>query len=104
MGHRGDDSAGVVRGDLSALEMLLERLLARRARVRELIVGFGESARRPFPNWGEGEGKVVRERWRKQNGCKIVSRIREWCEAGKGEAWRNASSASSNSSVMCRIR
>ena len=39
-------------GDLSALEVLIERLLARRARVRELIVAFGESARRPFPNWG----------------------------------------------------
>jgi hypothetical protein len=46
-------------GDLSALEGLLERLLARRARVRELIVGFGESARRPFPNWGE-EGEKGR--------------------------------------------
>ena len=39
-------------GDVSALEVLIERLLARRARVRELIVAFGESARRPFPNWG----------------------------------------------------
>jgi hypothetical protein len=46
-------------GDLSALELLINRLLARRARVRELIVGFGESARRPFPNWGEaGENRV----------------------------------------------
>jgi hypothetical protein len=50
-------------GDLSALEVLVERLLARRARVRELIVGFGESARRPFPNWGEGGEKRVRERF-----------------------------------------
>src|SRR5580658_8170407 len=46
-------------GDLSALEMLVERLLARRARVRELIVGFRESGRRPFPNWGE-----AREEWK----------------------------------------
>jgi hypothetical protein len=46
-------------GDLSALELLIDRLLARRARVRELIVGFGETARRPFPNWGEaGENRV----------------------------------------------
>jgi hypothetical protein len=50
-------------GDVSTLEMLLERLLARRARVRELIVGFGESARRPFPNWGEEGEKGARERW-----------------------------------------
>jgi hypothetical protein len=46
-------------GDLSALELMIDRLLARRARVRELIVGFGESARRPFPNWGEVGGKPL---------------------------------------------
>jgi hypothetical protein len=50
-------------GDLSALEMLIDRLLARRGRVRELIVGFGESARRPFPNWGEVGENGGRERW-----------------------------------------
>jgi hypothetical protein len=50
-------------GDVSALEVLLERLLARRARVRELIVGFGESARWPFPNWGEEGEKGLRERF-----------------------------------------
>jgi hypothetical protein len=55
-------------GQLSALEMLLERLLARRARVRELIVAFGESGRRPFPNWGsrgeEGpEGRFAEPSW-----------------------------------------
>ena len=47
-------------GDLSALEALLERLLARRARVRELIVAFRESARKPFPNWGAGGEKIAR--------------------------------------------
>jgi hypothetical protein len=51
-------------GDVSALEVLLERLLARRARVRELIVGFGESGRRPFPNWGEEGENRLRERFR----------------------------------------
>jgi hypothetical protein len=50
-------------GDLSALELLIDRLLARRARVRELIVGFGESARRPFPNWGEAGENGVGERF-----------------------------------------
>ena len=50
-------------GDISALEMLIDRLLARRARVRELIVGFGESARKPFPNWGKVGEKAGRERW-----------------------------------------
>jgi hypothetical protein len=38
-------------GDVSALEGLLKGLLARRSRVRDLITGFGKSARRPFPNW-----------------------------------------------------
>ena len=50
-------------GDVSALEKLIERLLARRGRVRELIVGFGESARKPFPNWGEMREKGGSERW-----------------------------------------
>jgi hypothetical protein len=60
-------------GDLSGVEMLLERLLARRVRVRELIVGFGESARRPFPNWGEEGEKRLRERFREV----------EWVEDGE---------------------
>jgi hypothetical protein len=45
-------------GDLSGLEVLVERLLARRARVRELIGAFRESARQPFPNWGGRAEKV----------------------------------------------
>jgi hypothetical protein len=40
-------------GDLSALESLIEQLLARRRRVSELIMAFRESARVPFPNWRE---------------------------------------------------
>lgn len=39
-------------GDVSALESLVERLLQRRSRVRELITEFRETARAPFPNWG----------------------------------------------------
>src|ERR1700722_2098490 len=54
-------------GDLSALEALLERLLARRRRVRELIMGFRESARRPFPNWGVGGEKEVGRRIEGEN-------------------------------------
>jgi hypothetical protein len=49
--------------DVSALEVLIERLLARRARVRELIVAFGESARRPFPNWGRDAKEGLEERY-----------------------------------------
>jgi hypothetical protein len=48
-------------GDLSALEVLVERLLARRARVRELIVAFRESSRRPFPNWGAAAQQPLRQ-------------------------------------------
>ena len=38
------------------MEALVEKLLARRSRIRELIEGFGKSDRKPFPKWGE-EGK-----------------------------------------------
>jgi hypothetical protein len=57
-------------GDLAALEVLLERLLARRARVRELIVAFRESARQPFPNWG-GD---------RENALQPGFDIREWIQ------------------------
>jgi HipA-like kinase len=36
-----------------ALERLVRELIERRARVRELIMAFGMSPRRPFPNWRE---------------------------------------------------
>ena len=37
--------------DWAALERLIERLYARRTRVRELIVAARNSGREPFPNW-----------------------------------------------------
>lgn len=46
-------------GDGDVLEELVAGLLARRGRVRELIVRFRESDRRPFPNWIEGVKVVV---------------------------------------------
>lgn len=39
-------------GDTALMEGLMERLLDRRVRVRELITAFRESDRRPFPRWG----------------------------------------------------
>ena len=45
-------------GDLSELEQLVEKLLARRGRVRELVDGFRESDRKPFPNWMPGAEKI----------------------------------------------
>ena len=38
-------------GDLAEMETLVEKLLARRARIRELVDSFACSDRRPFPNW-----------------------------------------------------
>ena len=51
-------------GDLSEMESLVEKLLARRGRIRELIEGFGRSDRKPFPKWGDGEkrGKKIGRR------------------------------------------
>ena len=40
-------------GDWEALEKLVAALLERRERVRELITGFRNSSRNPFPNWKE---------------------------------------------------
>ena len=46
-------------GDVAEMEALVEKLLARRGRIRELIEGFRRSDRVPFPNWGKmGEEKV----------------------------------------------
>jgi hypothetical protein len=39
-------------GDLSEMEALVEKLLARRSRIRELIEEFRRSDRNPFPLWG----------------------------------------------------
>jgi len=44
-------------GSISEMEELVERLLGRRVRVRELIESFRESSRGPFPNWVRGGGK-----------------------------------------------
>jgi hypothetical protein len=44
-------------GDVSEMERMIESLLARRVRVRELIEGFRDSDRQPFPNWGNGKGE-----------------------------------------------
>ncbi len=44
-------------GDPGEMEALVEKLLARRGRIRELVEGFGKSDRRPFPKWGEKRGE-----------------------------------------------
>jgi hypothetical protein len=40
-------------GDLADIEQLIETLLKRRSRVRELIAAFRDSDREPFPFWGK---------------------------------------------------
>jgi hypothetical protein len=50
-------------GDVSAFEALVEQLLKRRSRVRELIDEFRESSREPFPNWGKSAEKLGAEQF-----------------------------------------
>jgi hypothetical protein len=46
-------------GDPREIELLMERLLERRSRVRELIGSFRESNREPFPYWGRKTSVVM---------------------------------------------
>ncbi len=50
-------------GDQGEMEALVEKLLARRSRIRELIWAFGESDRKPFPIWGRGALESAEEPW-----------------------------------------
>jgi hypothetical protein len=50
-------------GDQADMEMLVEKLLARRGRIRELIEAFRDSDRKPFPNWGTGNGEIGERAW-----------------------------------------
>ena len=50
-------------GDMAAVEALMEKLLKRRSRVRELIDDFRKSDREPFPNWGQTSPKTRAEDW-----------------------------------------
>ena len=51
-------------GDMGEMEALVEKLLERRSRIRELIEAFWKSDRRPFPKWGEGGRKGEEEAWK----------------------------------------
>jgi hypothetical protein len=58
------------------MEALVEKLLTRRSRIRELIEGFRNSDRRPFPKWGEGGDEISSDIWNKARwGSTIVGRI-----------------------------
>jgi hypothetical protein len=50
-------------GDLGEMEALVEKLLGRRSRVRDLIEAFRRSDRNPFPNWGFPSSQASEEVW-----------------------------------------
>jgi hypothetical protein len=50
-------------GDLGEMEALVEKLLTRRSRIRELIEAFAVSDRRPFPQWGNAATAPAANRW-----------------------------------------
>ena len=63
-------------GDLSEMENLVEKLLARRSRIRELIDAFGNSDRKPFPKWGGMGKEKAGAGWKDtQWGASIVGRV-----------------------------
>jgi hypothetical protein len=61
-------------GDQAEMETLIEKLLARRSRIRELIEMFGKSDRRPFPKWVPG-GKKVEDGWKDKRWNPTIERV-----------------------------
>ncbi len=62
-------------GDVSEMEVLVEKLLARRSRIRELIEAFGKSDRRPFPKWGAAGKESEEEDWKARWGPRIEGSV-----------------------------
>jgi hypothetical protein len=54
-------------GDQGDMESLVEKLLARRGRIRELIEAFRDSDRRPFPKWATRAGESDEPSWPRDN-------------------------------------
>jgi hypothetical protein len=55
-------------GDTAVIERLMEQMLRRRSRVRELIMGFRDSEREPFPLWAAGKRIVVPQQFAEMGG------------------------------------
>ena len=55
-------------GDTAVIERLMEQMLRRRSRVRELIEAFRDSNREPFPMWTSGKKIVVPSQFDKVSG------------------------------------
>ncbi len=51
-------------GDQAEMETLVEKLLKRQSRIRELVEAFGNSDRRPFPKWGVRGGEGEESAWK----------------------------------------
>jgi len=63
-------------GDLSEMEALVEKLLARRSKIRELIEDFGRSDRKPFPKWGSAAEENAPPGWKDDRwGTTMAGRI-----------------------------
>jgi len=63
-------------GDQAEMEALVERLLARRSRVRELIEAFARSERNPFPHWGTAMEPLEETPWIRSNrGNSMAERV-----------------------------
>ena len=56
-------------GDTGTIERLMEQLLRRRSRVRELIEAFRDSDRTPFPMWNSGKTIVVPPQFAEMSGA-----------------------------------
>lgn len=55
----GDIPPPWVEHDWQALEKLVQAVIERRSKVRELITAFRESSRQPFPAWGESSPRAA---------------------------------------------
>jgi hypothetical protein len=56
-------------GDTGVIERLMEQMLRRRSRVRELIASFRDSNREPFPMWDAGKKIVVPRQFAEVSGA-----------------------------------
>jgi hypothetical protein len=52
-------------GDLGEMEALVEKLLARRSRIRDWIEEFRHSDRNPFPQWGTSPSTPAADPWQR---------------------------------------
>lgn len=56
-------------GDTAVIEQLMEQMLRRKSRVRELIASFRDSNREPFPMWDTGNRIVVPRQFAEVSGA-----------------------------------